>query len=246
MYIPRKFALTDEQTAAALAAADFAQLVSHQPSGLLVTPLPLIYDEPSHSLIGHVSRANPHWHADGAESVAIFVGPDTYISPNFYATKTETGKVVPTWNYEVLNVYGRLVVHDDPVWVLDLVTKLTNRHEAGRSEPWQVTDAPESYTQSQLRGIVGIEVVIAKVEGKSKMSQNQPDRNRAGVVVGLRESDARAISSSPTVSPPSTTAARKRTVADSPARSAVSAEPRSHPRAAPRPTTARSSAASCR
>jgi transcriptional regulator len=190
MYIPRKFALTDEQTAAALAAADFAQLVSHQPSGLLVTPLPLIYDEPSHSLIGHVSRANPHWHADGAESVAIFVGPDTYISPNFYATKTETGKVVPTWNYEVLNVYGRLVVHDDPVWVLDLVTKLTNRHEAGRSEPWQVTDAPESYTQSQLRGIVGIEVVIAKVEGKSKMSQNQPDRNRAGVVVGLRESDA--------------------------------------------------------
>jgi transcriptional regulator len=191
VYIPRKFALTDEQTAAALAAADFAQLVSHDPSGLLVTPLPLIYRPSSHSLIGHVSRANPHWHADGAESVAIFAGPDTYISPNFYATKRETGKVVPTWNYEVLNVYGRLVVHDDPDWVLDLVTELTNRHEAGRSQPWQVTDAPESYTQSQLRGIVGVEVVIAKVEGKSKMSQNQPGRNRAGVVAGLRDSDAR-------------------------------------------------------
>ena len=189
MYIPRKFALTDEQTAAALAAADFAQLVSHHPSGLLVTPLPLIYDESSHSLIGHVSRANPHWHADGAESVAIFTGPDTYVSPNFYATKAETGKVVPTWNYEVLNVYGRLVIHDDPDWVLDLVTRLTNRHEAARPEPWQVTDAPEAYTQSQLRGIVGVELTITKVEGKSKMSQNQPDRNRAGVIAGLRESD---------------------------------------------------------
>ena len=131
MYIPRKFALTDEQTAAALAAVEFAQLVSHDPSGLLVTPLPLMYDEADHSLVGHVSRANPHWHADGAESVAIFAGPHTYISPGFYATKNETGKVVPTWNYEILNVYGRLVIHDDPDWLLDLVTKLTERHEAG-------------------------------------------------------------------------------------------------------------------
>jgi transcriptional regulator len=190
VYIPRKFALTDEQTAAALAAADFAQLVSHTPSGLLVTPLPLMHDGVSHSLIGHVSRANPHWHADGAESVAIFAGPHTYISPSFYATKTETGKVVPTWNYEILNVYGRLVIHDDPEWLLDLVTKLTDRHEAGRPQPWHVTDAPQEYTQSQLRGIVGIELVITEVEGKAKMSQNQPERNRAGVIAGLRQSDA--------------------------------------------------------
>jgi len=192
MYIPRKFALTDEQTAAALAAVEFAQLVSHDPSGLLVTPLPLMYDEADHSLVGHVSRANPHWHADGAESVAIFAGPHTYISPGFYATKNETGKVVPTWNYEILNVYGRLVIHDDPDWLLDLVTKLTERHEAGRPAPWQVSDAPAEFTQSQLRGIVGIELDIAKVEGKAKMSQNQPDRNRAGVIAGLRASaDAR-------------------------------------------------------
>jgi len=189
MYIPRKFALTDEQTAAALAAVEFAQLVSHAPSGLLVTPLPLMYDEADHSLVGHVSRANPHWHADGAESVAIFAGPHTYISPGFYTTKNETGKVVPTWNYEILNVYGRLVIHDDPDWLLDLVTKLTERHEAGRPAPWQVSDAPAEFTQSQLRGIVGIEIVIAKVEGKAKMSQNQPDRNRAGVIAGLRASD---------------------------------------------------------
>ena len=190
MYIPRKFALTDEQTTAALARADFAQLVSRQSSGLMVTPLPLIYDQSRHSLIGHVSRANPHWHADGAESVAIFAGPQTYISPSFYATKSETGKVVPTWNYEILNVYGRLVIHDDPDWVLNLVTMLTDRHESGRAEPWQVTDAPETYTRSQLKGIVGVELVIAKVEGKAKMSQNQPERNRDGVVAGLEKSEA--------------------------------------------------------
>ena len=189
MYIPRKFALTDEQTAAALAAAEFAQLVSHDPSGLLVTPLPLMYDAGAHSLIGHVSRANPHWRADGAESVAIFAGPHAYITPSFYETKTETGKVVPTWNYEILNVYGRLVIHDDPDWLLRLVTALTERHEAGRPEPWQVTDAPAEFTQSQLRGIVGIELAIAKVEGKAKMSQNQPEGNRAGVIAGLRSSD---------------------------------------------------------
>lgn len=188
MYIPRKFALTDEQTAAALAAAEFAQLVSHHPSGLLVTPLPLMYN--GHSLVGHVSRANPHWHADAAESVAIFAGPHTYISPSFYETKTETGKVVPTWNYEILNVYGRLAIHDDPDWLLDLVTELTERHEAGRPQPWQVTDAPAEFTQSQLRGIVGVELVIDRVEGKAKMSQNQPERNRAGVIAGLRASDA--------------------------------------------------------
>ncbi|MDX1882426.1 FMN-binding negative transcriptional regulator [Mycolicibacterium sp. 120270] len=188
MYIPRKFALTDEQTAAALAAAEFAQLVSHHPSGLLVTPLPMMYN--GHSLVGHVSRANPHWHADGAESVATFAGPHTYISPSFYETKTETGKVVPTWNYEILNVYGRLAIHDDPDWLLDLVTKLTERHEAGRPQPWQVTDAPAEFTQSQLRGIVGVELVIDRVEGKAKMSQNQPERNRAGVIAGLRASDA--------------------------------------------------------
>ena len=190
MYIPRQFALSDEETAAALGEAGFAHLVTQDPSGLMVTPLPLLYDADRHSLIGHVSRANPHWKADGCESVAIFSGPHAYISPSFYATKTETGKVVPTWNYELLNVYGRLVAHDDADWVLDLVTMLTNRHEQGRAQPWQVTDAPESYTRAQLRAIVGVELVIAKVEGKAKMSQNQPERNRTGVVAGLKESDA--------------------------------------------------------
>jgi transcriptional regulator len=190
MYIPRQFSLSDEETAAALAHAEFANLVTHDQSGFIVTPLPLIYD--GRSVIGHVSRANPHWHADGRESVAIFSGPHGYISPSLYATKAETGKVVPTWNYEVLNVHGRLVAHDDADWVLNLVTMLTNRHEQRRAQPWHVTDAPESYTRAQLRAIVGVELVIAKVEGKTKMSQNQPERNRMGVVAGLRESGSPA------------------------------------------------------
>lgn len=190
MYIPHKFALSDDETAAALAEASFALLVTHGEAGMLVTPLPMLYDEPRHSLIGHVARANPHWHATGGESVAIFAGPQAYISPSFYATKAETGKVVPTWNYEVLNVHGRLVAHDDPAWVLDLVTMLTNHHESSRATPWRVTDAPETFTRSQLKAIVGVELVISRVEGKAKMSQNQPERNRTGVVAGLKESSA--------------------------------------------------------
>jgi transcriptional regulator len=190
MYVPRKFALSDDETQAALAQAGFAHLVTHGSAGLMVTPLPLIYEEPRHSLVGHVARANPHWHADGRESVAIFSGPQAYISPSLYATKAETGKVVPTWNYEVLHVYGELTVHDNPDWVLNLVTTLTDHHEMHRAQPWQVTDAPESYTRAQLRAIVGVELVISRVEGKAKMSQNQPVRNRTGVVTGLKESGA--------------------------------------------------------
>jgi transcriptional regulator len=188
MFIPQAFALSDEETSAALRHAEFGYLVTAAPDGLMVSPLPLLYDETSHSLVGHVSRANPHWNADGAESVAIFAGPHAYISPSLYATTSETGKVVPTWNYEVLNVYGKLVAHDDPDWVLGLVTRLTTRQEDGRAEPWQVTDAPEKFVASQLKAIVGMELVISRVEGKAKMSQNQPERNRASVVAGLQNS----------------------------------------------------------
>ena len=190
MYLPPKFALTPERIDAVLAEAGFAQLVSHTPAGLVVTPLPLIYDADRHALLGHVARANDHWRAAGAESVAIFTGPHAYVSPSFYPTKAETGKVVPTWNYEVLNVYGTLHVHDDPEWLLDLVTRLTDRHEAGRAQPWRVADAPASYTRAQLNGIVGVELPVERVEAKAKMSQNQPARNRTGVVAGLAASES--------------------------------------------------------
>ncbi len=188
MYVPPKFALTDAETGAALERGGFAQLVTHTGDGLVVTPLPLLYDRDRHSLVGHVARANPHWKAAGGATVAIFCGPQAYISPSFYATKAETGKVVPTWNYDVLTVHGQLIAHDDAEWLHDLVHKLTEQHERGRSAPWQVSDAPESYIAGQLKGIVGVEVSISSVEGKAKMSQNQPDRNRGGVVAGLRQS----------------------------------------------------------
>ncbi len=188
MYIPPKFALSEADTRAALARGGFAHLVTHAADGMLVTPLPLLYEPIRHSLIGHVARANPHWRAAGAASVAIFAGPQAYISPGFYATKRETGKVVPTWNYDILAVHGDLVAHDDPEWLRDLVTRLTDHHERHRTAPWQVTDAPETYIRGQLNGIVGIELPITSVEGKAKMSQNQPERNVDGVVAGLRAS----------------------------------------------------------
>ncbi|MDA2894081.1 FMN-binding negative transcriptional regulator [Mycolicibacterium sp. BiH015] len=188
MYIPPKFALSDAETSVALHRGGFAQLVTHSGEGLVVTPLPLVYDAQRHSLLGHVAKANPHWKAAGGATVAIFSGPQAYISPSFYATKAETGKVVPTWNYDVLTVHGDLIAHDDADWLRDLVTRLTDHHEQDRATRWQVSDAPESYICGQLKGIVGIEVRIRSVAGKSKMSQNQPDRNRDGVVAGLRAS----------------------------------------------------------
>lgn len=190
VYLPPKFAMSDADVAAALGRAGFAQLVTQGPDGLLVTPLPLLYDAGRHALLGHVARANPHWHAAACPSVAIFTGPQAYISPGFYATKAETGRVVPTWNYEVLNAYGPLTVHDDAAWLRDLVGRLTDHHEANRPEPWRVTDAPEAFVNGQLNAIVGIEIVIERVEAKAKMSQNQPARNREGVVAGLSHGTA--------------------------------------------------------
>ncbi len=192
MYIPPKFALSEADTRDALARGGFAHLVTHTATTMLVTPLPLLYDPIRHSLIGHVARANPHWQAAGADTVAIFPGPQAYISPGFYATKQETGKVVPTWNYDVLAVHGHLAAHDDPEWLRALVTQLTDHHERNRAEPWQVTDAPEAYISGQLHAIVGLELAITSVEGKAKMSQNQPQRNRDGVVSGLRDSSEHA------------------------------------------------------
>ena len=116
MYRPPKFALSEVDTLAALGRGGFAHLATHSGGEMLVTPLPLLYDEARHCLVGHVARANPHWRAEGP-SVAIFAGAQAYVSPSFYPTKRETAKVVPTWNYDVLTVHGRLLAHDDPAWV---------------------------------------------------------------------------------------------------------------------------------
>jgi transcriptional regulator len=190
MYIPRKFVLSEADADAALSRAGFAHLVTAGVDGLQVTPLPLLYERAHHALVGHLARANPHWRSAGGdtESVAIFSGPQAYISPNHYATKAETGKVVPTWNYEVLSVYGRIIVHDDVDWLRSHVGALTENHERGLPVPWQVADAPETFIEGQLKAIVGLELRIDRVEGKAKMSQNQPERNREGVIDGLKSS----------------------------------------------------------
>ena len=133
-----------------------------------------------------VGSADACWHADGRESVAIFSGPQAYISPSFYATKAETGKVVPTWNYVAIHAYGELRFFEDAERLLRLVTRLTETHEAGRREPWAVSDAPPTYIQTMLKGIVGFELPIVRLEGKWKMSQNRPAQDRAGTVEGLR------------------------------------------------------------
>jgi transcriptional regulator len=136
----------------------------------------------------HLARANPHWRdvADGAPALAIVTGAEAYVSPAWYASKSEHGRVVPTWNYSQVHLTGRLTVHHDPAWLRDAVTRLTEAHERPRPDPWSVTDAPEAYVGKQLRAIVGLELAVEKVEAKAKLSQNRSDADRAGVVRGLR------------------------------------------------------------
>src|SRR3954451_16345118 len=158
-------------------------------AGLVATLLPFAYEPAADgwgTLHGHVARNNDHWQHDAVgDSLVVLRGADAYVSPSWYATKREHGRVVPTWNYVTAHVYGTLVVHDDPVWVETLVRRLTERHEAGRPEQWSVDDAPERFVAGQLRAIVGVEVVISRIEAKLKLSQNRSDADVEGVVLGL-------------------------------------------------------------
>jgi transcriptional regulator len=191
MYIPTHFA-TDEATVRELlrnhGAAD---LVTVTAEGMLATMLPFVYvpEAGEHgALHGHVARNNGQWrHTAEGESLAIVRGPDAYITPSWYAAKSEHGRVVPTWNYVTAHVYGRFVVHDDPAWTEDLVRRLTAKHEAGRAHPWSVDDAPRAFIEGQLRAIVGVELRITRIEAKAKLSQNRPAADVAGVIRGLRE-----------------------------------------------------------
>ena len=140
------------------------------------------------ALHGHLARNNAQWKRESlGEALVIVRGPDAYISPGWYASKAEHGRVVPTWNYVTAHVYGRLVVHDDPVWTENLVRRLTAKHEARRDHPWSVDDAPRHFIEGQLRAIVGIELEITRIEAKAKLSQNRPDADVEGVIAGLRE-----------------------------------------------------------
>ena len=193
MYTPKAFEVTDLPLLhAAMRESELATLVTMTTQGLIATHLPLLLDEKRGeygTLTGHVSRANLQWRETDtkAEGLIIFLGPDTYVSPNWYPAKQETGRVVPTWNYAAIHAYGRLTFYEDPEWLRTMVTDLTKRHEASFPAPWQVTDAPPVYIDSQLKAIVGFEFRILRLEGKQKFNQNRSVEDRLGVIEGLRE-----------------------------------------------------------
>jgi transcriptional regulator len=191
MYVPAHFAPDAALVDELLCNHGAADLVTLTPDGLVATMLPFIYvpSEGTHgALHGHLARNNDQWKLGSAgEALAIVRGPDAYISPGWYAAKAEHGRVVPTWNYITAHVYGRFVVHDDPVWTENLVRRLTTKHEADRDHPWSVDDAPRPYIEGQLRAIVGIELEITRIEAKAKLSQNRPAADVEGVIDGLRE-----------------------------------------------------------
>ena len=191
MYVPPAFAETDTaRLHAAMRGTGLANLVTLGPDGLMATPLLLLLDTeagPFGTLHGHLARANPQWrHAPAQDALAIFMGPDAYVSPGWYETKRQTGKVVPTWNYVTVHASGPVTFFDDPDALLDVVTRLTDRHEGSRSAPWHVDDAPPDFVRAQLKGIVGLRMEIRRLEGKWKLSQNRSDADRAGVSEGLR------------------------------------------------------------
>ncbi|MEV0287377.1 FMN-binding negative transcriptional regulator [Kribbella sp. NPDC050820] len=189
MYVPKHFAADDEAVHELLTHHGAADLVTMTPDGLVATMLPFVYDRSRNVLLGHLARNNDHWQQYViGEAMVIMRGPDAYVSPAWYASKREHGRVVPTWNYVTAHVYGKLTVHDDPAWVEDVVRRLSDHHEAGRAEPWSVDDAPEKFVAGQLRAIVGVELAISRIEAKVKLSQNRPDADIDGVIDGLRAS----------------------------------------------------------
>jgi len=181
MYRPAAFVADDETTRAIVDAHPLAHLVVVADGEILSTPVPLI--RRGEALVGHVARPNAIWRHPGT-ALAIFTGVEAYVSPRWYSNKTTDGKVVPTWNYTTVHARGRLLVHDDPEWTLQLVTDLTARMEDGSSQPWSVDDAPAEYVEALVRGVVGIELVGVTFEGKAKLSQNKPDE-RGRVAAGL-------------------------------------------------------------
>jgi transcriptional regulator len=194
MYLPTHF---EQHDAAALAALmrehPLAALVTLQDGQPTADHIPLEYDAATKTLRGHVARANPLWRvAAGQPVLAIFSGPQAYVSPNWYASKAATHKVVPTWNYTVVHAHGVLRALDEAPWVHALVSRLTAHHEAPQPVPWAVADAPEDYVQQMLRAIVGIEIPVERLVGKWKVSQNRSAADRQGVVAGLQAGDADA------------------------------------------------------
>ena len=191
MYVPPLFAETDvPRLHEAIRAARLASLGTFGETGIEASHVPMLIDPepaPWGTIYGHIARTNPQWQRFDAAvpALAIFLGPEAYVSPAWYPTKQQTGKVVPTWNYVAVHAYGPLRFFEDAESLLSIVTRLTERHEKDRPEPWRVDDAPADYIASMLKAIVGFALPIARLEGKWKMSQNRPHQDRLGVVEGL-------------------------------------------------------------
>lgn len=194
MYTPRAFAFNDlHELQQQMLGTRLALLVTHGKQGLQASHLPLLLntDEgPNGTLYGHFAKANPQWKElqDGAEALVIFAGAEAYVSPGFYPSKAEDGKVVPTWNYVAVHAYGSAEVFTDAERLRSLVSALTERHEAGRAQPWKVADAPADYIDGMLKAIVGFALPIQRLEGKRKLSQNRNAADIAGVREGLAAS----------------------------------------------------------
>jgi len=187
MYLPSHFEQHElEALHALMREHPLATLVSVRTDGPTADHIPLAYDATTRTLRGHVARANPLWReAAGQAVLAVFCGPQAYITPNWYPSKAATHKVVPTWNYTVVHAHGRLQVVEDAPWLHDLVSRLTDHHESPRVQPWAVSDAPDDYVQPMLRAIVGIQIPVDKLIGKWKVSQNRSADDRRGVAQGL-------------------------------------------------------------
>lgn len=191
MYLPAHFAETRPDVLQDfMRAHPLATVVIHGRSGLAADPVPLIHSAdppPRGRLRGHVARANPLWReaGDGIDALVLFQGPGAYVSPNWYPSKREHHKAVPTWNYATVQAWGRLRAVDDRAWLHGLLRDLTSVHEGGFREPWRLEEAPPDYLDRMLAAVVGIEIEVTELAGKWKLSQNQPPANRAGVLTGL-------------------------------------------------------------
>ncbi|VVP05905.1 Protease synthase and sporulation protein PAI 2 [Pseudomonas fluorescens] len=194
MYTPSNFAINDlHDLQQQILDTRLAVLVTHGEQGLQASHLPLLLrpdQGPNGTLYGHFARANPQWKAlqDGAQALVIFAGAEAYVSPGFYPSKAEHGKAVPTWNYVAVHAYGTAEIFTDADRLRDLVSALTDRHEAGRNNPWKVADAPAEYIDAMLKAIVGFALPIERLEGKRKLSQNRSPADIAGVREGLAAS----------------------------------------------------------
>ena len=198
MYLPKIHEVTDRDALHQMIRThSLGCLITSGCSGLTANHIPFLIDSDGTehgTLRGHVARANPVWQdfSGGAEALVVFQGPDAYISPNWYPSKHETGKAVPTWNYATVHAHGTPRIHEDATWLMALLTTLTDTHERTQRLPWKLSDAPQEYLDALLKSIVGIEIPISRIQGKWKVSQNRSTADRHGVAAGLKSKNSGA------------------------------------------------------